>query len=592
MQLPSSGLRYFELLRGQIDLTRVPFSDRGSRLVVQQGPGRSTLQIRLGERLTALDPHPEAYLNRPPFIQSLQFIGSDGQSLPFESSASPDGAVFQTRAGKFKLAFADEDTLAIGLPSQGAAGIRFHVNSQHFRTGEGGEAVRSLVYASNGETIRSEVTTDASGAGIEYLLHPGRERTILLAIGEAPLLPAEILPFSQIQTRATERWQAWFAPVPPVAEEYAEKYAYAWWVMGNNLISPRGCIRYEATAPSKASYIGLWLWDSALHALAYRHSDPEMARNQIRAFLAMQRPDGMLPDAIFDESAVFELDHPFQGPVTKPPILAWAALKVHETAPNMAFLREIYPALARLNTWWFQHNDPEHNGLAQYLHPYSSGLDDSPLWDHGMPAEAPDLNTYLYLSMKSLTRMARLLRKRSEAVLWQQGADMLVQRMMDRLWDEEAGVFRAMHKGRPIPVITPLNLLPLWTGRLPGRVVRRLTANLKNKRKFWGKMMLPTVARDDRAFDPETMWRGPVWANINYFFIEALNAVRKKELARELRTATLNMIMSQPSIHEYYSAETGIPPAKSAPAFGWTAALFIDLALQVSREQHIEDGIG
>ena len=96
--------------------------------------------------------------------------------------------------------------------------------------------------------------------------------------------------------------------------------------------------------------------------------------------------------------------------------------------------------------------------------------------------------------------------------------------------------------------------------------------------------MLPTVARDDPAYDPETMWRGPVWANINYFFIEALNGVRQGQRARELRTATLNMIMSQPGIHEYYSADNGEPPARSVPAFGWTAALFIDLALQASRE--------
>jgi glycogen debranching enzyme len=292
----------------------------------------------------------------------------------------------------------------------------------------------------------------------------------------------------------------------------------------------------------------------------------------------------MLPDAIFDEGAVFELDHPIHGKVTKPPILAWAALKVHETAPDLDFLREIYPALARLNSWWFEQNEGDIDGLAKYAHPYSSGLDDSPLWDHGLPVESPDLNTYLCLSMQSLARMARLLHLKSEAATWKQGADMLVQRMLDGLWDEEAGVFRALHNGQPIPVLTPVNLLPLWTGRLPARIVKRLVANLTDTRKFWGGWMLPTVARDDPAYDPETMWRGPVWANINYFFIEALNRVHRGERARELRSATLNMIMSQPGIHEYYSAETGVPPARSVPAFGWTAALFIDLAIQASHE--------
>ena len=581
MQASPAGNYYLDLLRGQIDISRVPFSDRGSRLVVQQAPGRSSLQVKLGERLTVLDSHPEAYLGRPPFIQSLQFIDQNGEALPFETHGSPDVLLFQTRLGKFKLVFHDEETLAIGLPARGVAGIRLDVNSQHFKPGPEAEPVRTLLYASNGEVFRNEVTATNSGTSIEYILQAGRERTLLLRIGSSPEPLTDVPPFSRIQEAATARWTRWFDQVPPVAPEYAEKYAAAWWVMANNLISPRGCIQVEGMAPSKSAYIGLWLWDSALHALAYRHVDPQLARNQIRAFLSLQQPDGMLPDAIFDESAVFELDHPITGKVTKPPILAWAALKIHETAPDLAFLREIYPALARLNSWWFEQGT---GGLAQYTHPYSSGLDDSPLWDHGMPVVSPDLNTYLFLSMQSLSRMARLLRLKSEALVWKQGAEIVVERMLGDLWDEKAGFFRALHDNKPIPVLTPVNLLPLWTGRLPVRIVRRLIKTLTDKRKFWGGFMLPSVSRDDRAFDPETMWRGPVWVNLNYFFIEALNTVRRKELARELRTATLKMIMSQPSLYEYYSAETGFPPASSAPAFGWTAALFIDLAIQASRE--------
>jgi glycogen debranching enzyme len=96
--------------------------------------------------------------------------------------------------------------------------------------------------------------------------------------------------------------------------------------------------------------------------------------------------------------------------------------------------------------------------------------------------------------------------------------------------------------------------------------------------------MIPTVARNDPAYDPEAMWRGPVWANINYFFIEALRKVGEIELARELRDKTLNMIMDQPGIHEYYNPETGKPPASSAGMFGWTAAVFIELAIQATAD--------
>jgi hypothetical protein len=45
------------------------------------------------------------------------------------------------------------------------------------------------------------------------------------------------------------------------------------------------------------------------------------------------------------------------------------------------------------------------------------------------------------------------------------------------------------------------------------------------------------------------------------------------------------MIMEHTSIYEFYNAETGEPPARAANIFGWTAAVFIDLALQVTQEE-------
>ena len=46
--------------------------------------------------------------------------------------------------------------------------------------------------------------------------------------------------------------------------------------------------------------------------------------------------------------------------------------------------------------------------------------------------------------------------------------------------------------------------------------------------------------------------------------------------------------MNQPGIYEYYNAETGEPPATAADAFGWTAAVFIDLAIQASSQEEVQ----
>lgn len=66
------------LLRNQIDFTKAPFSDRGSRLMLFISPGGPSLHIRLAERLTNLDPNIEAYLKREPFIQNLCLMDEDG----------------------------------------------------------------------------------------------------------------------------------------------------------------------------------------------------------------------------------------------------------------------------------------------------------------------------------------------------------------------------------------------------------------------------------------------------------------------------------------------------------------------------------
>jgi glycogen debranching enzyme len=412
------------------------------------------------------------------------------------------------------------------------------------------------------------------------------DSAITINIRSIPDLNREVLPFSLAVAAAEARWRDWFEKVPLVADRYRRTYAYAWWIMATNLISPLGSVAYESMMPSKVKYVGLWLWDCAMHALAYRHVDPELARNQIRVMLGQQLPNGMLPDAVFDEGIVSEIGHPIRAKVTKPPILAWAALKLHEMDPDLGFLQEIYVPLVRFNAWWFSMNDDDNDGLVQYTHPYSSGLDDSPLWDYGSPVESPDLNTDLCVQMGSLAEMAEALGLTDEAGMWRRRSKALVRRMVEDMWDEQAGLFWALCDEKPIPVVTPFNLYTLWTGQLGEEKRQLLIAHLTDPKEFWGEYVLPTVARNDPHYDPGVMWRGPVWANINYFFVEALKQVGELALARQLREKTLDLIMNSPSIYEFYNSETGEPPERAANIFGWTAAVYIDLAIQASLEEN------
>jgi putative isomerase len=577
------------LLRNELDFTSVPFSDRGSRLLVFINPDENNVFIRLAERLISLEPDIEAYLRRPPFIHELCFVNEDGEIINFEATTYPHIIYLNTKVGNFSICFQDNQTIALGLPPQQAVFLRFHVSPQFWKVTEhGGEfkSIRNLFYDTNAEITENEIIPERGGYTVLFKVRSGDDSTIIINIGNAYTQNNDVPQFSAIYESAETRWKEWFDKVPNVAAPYLRTFTYAWWVMANNLIQPQGSIVYEAMMPSKVNYVGLWLWDSAMHALAFRHVDPELARNQIRVMLEFQLPDGMLPDAIYDEGVISEIDHPIPAEVTKPPILAWAALKLHETAPDLDFLEEIYVPLVRWNAWWFSMNDDDVDGLAQYNHPYSSGLDDNPLWDYGMPVESPDLNTYLCIQMGSLAMIAEILGMDSEANMWRRRSTSIVQRMIQDFWDNEKGVFQAMYNDEPIPVLTPFNLYPLWTGQLPKELNQRLIQHLTDPSEFWGEYLIPSVARNDQHYEPSKMWRGSIWVNINYFFIEALRQIGEDDLADEITQKTLDLIMRHPGIYEYYHADNGDPSSQAAEAFGWTAAVFIDLAISVS---HLQD---
>jgi glycogen debranching enzyme len=129
-------------------------------------------------------------------------------------------------------------------------------------------------------------------------------------------------------------------------------------------------------------------------------------------------------------------------------------------------------------------------------------------------------------------------------------------------------------------VRTPFNLYPLITGRMPPEIVERLVGHLTDERQFWTPFPVPTVACDDPRFDPLRMWRGPTWVNVNYLLIEGLERIGRSDVAAALRRKTLEMVLGEGDIYEYYHPLTGACDPDAASIFGWSAALFIDLAIQ------------
>jgi putative isomerase len=583
--------QYLNLLKNRINLREIPFSERGSRLLIFQTNQHFT--IKLAERWFKREGQLAAYRTRPPLIDQCVFIDGEGAPLETELTTYPDRIYFETRIGTFTLTFLDTETLFITLPAA-PCGIKFNANLDKIQTDRRGGVLRltgdirrNVAYTTNARIVSHATTAvgvDHQAVHLHLDASDGRKALLLnitprLGFNRYIPDPAEVL------DAAAQRWHEWFARAPQVEDQYRSQYYFAWWIMRAGLISTRFYTTREAMTPSMIHYVGVWQWDAFFHALAYRHVEKHLAQDQIRIVLDHQREDGMIPDAIHDEGTVTHLDFPVVADVTKPPLIAWAAYKLYEHDGDREFIDEIYEPVVRSNNWWFEQNDVDGNGLCEYQHPFSSGLDDSPLWDDGMPVEAPDLNTYLYLQQEALAKMAGVIGRQEDVELWQGRAQAMAQRLIERAWDAETGFFWARRNGSRVNVRTPFNLFPLITGQMPPEISDRLVAHLTDERQFWSRYPVPTVAMDDLKYNPAQMWRGPTWVNVNYLLIEGLQRSGYQDLARELRRRTLDLINSRDDIYEYYDPVSGRNPPNAASMFGWSSAVFIDLAIQAAREK-------
>lgn len=576
-------------LRNRIDLVQIPFTERGSRmLVMKNGHG---LLIRLVERWIKIDPRLSGYRLRPPIVEELCFTDAEGNELHTILESFPHRLNFHSHLGEFAVTFADTETLLFALPET-ACGVKFRMHVDQGVTDRRGGVLRktgdirrNLAYTTNRSLVMNRIQlVEPDLLEVRMIFAPGVRSGLLInltpRLGYNRYIPDVDAAFEE----AARRWENWFSAAPQVTEPYRQQNLYAWWVMRAGLISSRYFTSREAMTPSKIHYVGVWQWDAFFHALAYRHIDRRLAQDQIRVVVDHQRPDGMIPDAIHDEGTITHLTFPVDADVTKPPLLGWVVWKLYQTDGDREFLEELYEPIVRWNNWWLDSSNTDGDGLCEYLHPFSSGLDDNPTWDGGMPVTSPDLNTYLVMQMECLGRIANVIGLPVEARDWEERAQAHLQRMIAYLWDSEAGLFWAKHKGKPIQVRTPFNLFPLLTGRLPHDIAARLVDHLTNSTEFWPKYPIPSVAMDDPFYNPLQMWRGPTWVNVNYMMVEGLERSGFPAIARELRQRTLDLLMQHSDIYEFYHPQTAKPGTNAATMFGWSASLFIEMALDVSQD--------
>jgi hypothetical protein len=166
--------------------------------------------------------------------------------------------------------------------------------------------------------------------------------------------------------------------------------------------------RGNYTVPAENLYPHQWLWDSCFIAIGLRWLDVDRAKTELESLLRGQWTTGMLPNMIFSDKPQYKRDRnlwrswisPYSpdniatSGITQPPMLAEAIWQVGsrmKAAERRSWFKHILPNLEAYHTWFYTERDPHQEGLVLLLHPWETGLDNTPPWmhelhDHLMPS--------------------------------------------------------------------------------------------------------------------------------------------------------------------------------------------------------------
>src|SRR5437868_11894815 len=155
------------------------------------------------------------------------------------------------------------------------------------------------------------------------------------------------------------------------------------------------------TQPAHGLYPHQWLWDSCFVAIGLRHLDMERAKVELSSLLRGQWHNGMLPNIIFRDEPAYRTDrniwrswiNPFAPDdaittgITQPPMLAEAVVRIGEKLSwpeRRSWYRMMWPGLLAFHEWLYRERDPHGEGLALQIHPWETGMDNTPPWMNEM----------------------------------------------------------------------------------------------------------------------------------------------------------------------------------------------------------------
>ena len=332
-------------------------------------------------------------------------------------------------------------------------------------------------------------------------------------------------------------------------------------------------------------------WDTFFNALLLSTVSGELAWSALLAGIESRYPNGNIPN--------WRSRHGGTPDRSQPPIGSFATLRLHRIHPDPAALASAYRGLLDWCDWWVADKDgrPRREGLTPGLlawgsdtdlvpgpghvppweegvsghqrAAWESGQDDLPLWEEAewdadrqiLAMSAVDLCSYRALDLECLSRIARIVGDGATARRLEGDYRHIVAAMNRVLWSEPAGLYLDELPSGPSTRVAASNFLPLIAGVPSPRRARRMIEVLRDPARFQGDHMLPTISRDDPAFQDQQYWRGSIWPPMNYLVLQGLRRYAFDDLAHDLAWKGARMFLADRRrtgmCRENFDARTG-----------------------------------
>jgi len=345
------------------------------------------------------------------------------------------------------------------------------------------------------------------------------------------------------------------------------------------------------TCPSTGTYQHQWLWDSCFHAIIWTYFDSENAKRELISMVANQHENGMLPHMNYWKSSsgliprlgdwLFGRLWPEKNRsyITQAPVIGQAVEAVFKATHDRNFLAQMLKPLQRYFDWLHLERNEKisSDGLVSILHPWETGMDLLPIWDHihGIKrlftlrsglwlskiikqynkvdwdiekikeldlflVKDVSFNVIYILNLLSLANLCDLLDQKEKGRTYRSRANIAKIALEEKCWDDETKFFYSIHslKDTFLPEITVSGLFPTCLDINQKKLDALVKDHLLNEDEFWLPYPIPSVAKSSLHFKAEgssmVLWRGPTWFNTNWYIVKGLQKHGFNESASEI----------------------------------------------------------